>query len=108
MERLFVYGTLAPGRSNHYVLEDISGNWEAATLTAYMLDEGWGLEQGFPGIVPSDEGKEVRGSVFSSDHLSEYWSMIDEFEGSDYQRVLVQVRIESDEVIEAYVYALAT
>ena len=108
MERLFVYGTLAPGRPNHRVLEDIPGNWDTAILKGKLLDEGWGSEQGFPGIVPSDEGEEVEGFVFSSDQLSKHWSMLDEYEGTGYQRKLVQVKIESGEVIEAYVYALNT
>ena len=32
MERLFVYGTLAPGRPNEHVLGEIEGSWEAATV----------------------------------------------------------------------------
>ncbi|MDB9496336.1 gamma-glutamylcyclotransferase [Spirulina major CS-329] len=106
MERLFVYGTLAPGRPNHGVLEDIPGNWEAASLKGKLLDEGWGSEFGCPGIMPSDEGEEVEGFVFSSDHLSEHWSMLDEYEGTGYKRVAVLVKTESGEKIEAYVYAL--
>ncbi|MPV86249.1 gamma-glutamylcyclotransferase family protein [Ostreibacterium oceani] len=108
MERLFVYGTLAPGRPNHHVLEDIPGHWDRAILKGKLLDEGWGSAQGFPGIVPSDEGEGVEGFVFSSDQLSKHWSMLDEFEGTGYQRQRVQVKIESGEVIEAYVYALNT
>ena len=106
MERLFVYGTLAPGRPNHSVLEGIPGDWETATLKGKLLDEGWGSEMGYPGIVPSDEGEEVEGFVFSSGHLSEYWSMLDEYEGAGYRRILARVTIESGEEIEAYVYAL--
>jgi len=40
MERLFIYGTLAPGRPNHHVVEDIPGNWEEATLKGTLLNEG--------------------------------------------------------------------
>ena len=106
MDRLFVYGTLAPGRPNHHVLKDISGHWEAATLKGNLFDEGWGAEQGCPGIVPSTDGDEVEGFVLSSNRLAEYWSMLDEYEGSGYQRVLVMVTLESGSTIEAYVYAL--
>ncbi|MEN8813821.1 MAG: gamma-glutamylcyclotransferase family protein [Glaciecola sp.] len=106
MERLFIYGTLAPGRPNHHVVEDIPGNWEEATLKGTLLNEGWGADQGFPGIVPSDEGEEVTGFVFSSNHLSEYWSMLDEFEGAGYERQLVQVKLNNNKWVEAYVYAL--
>ena len=39
--RLFVYGTLAPGRSNADVLADVPGVWEPATVTGTLLPEGW-------------------------------------------------------------------
>ncbi|MEO0354161.1 MAG: gamma-glutamylcyclotransferase family protein, partial [Cyanobacteria bacterium P01_A01_bin.3] len=56
MERLFVYGTLAPGRVNHGMLEAIPGSWRAATLKGKLLAEGWGSELGCPGIIPSEDG----------------------------------------------------
>ena len=106
MERLFVYGTLAPGRANHSLLEDIPGIWEAATLKGKLLDDGWGSKLGCPGIAPSDEGEEVEGYVLTSEYLSEHWAMLDKFEGNGYKRVPVLVKIENGEKIEAYVYAL--
>ena len=106
MERLFVYGTLAPGKANHTVLEAIPGSWETATLNGELLDEGWGATMGCPGIVPSEDGEEIEGYVLSSDRLSEHWAMLDEFEGDGYERGPVLVTIESGERIEAYVYAL--
>ena len=106
MERLFVYGTLAPGKPNHKVLADIPGHWEAATLNGKLVDEGWGAELGCPGILPSDEGEAVEGFVFASDQLSEQWPMLDEYEGAGYKRVTVVVETEWGEKIDAYVYAL--
>ena len=106
MERLFVYGSLAPGQVNHNVLESICGNWEVATLKGNLVDEGWGFEMGYPGIIPSNDGEEVKGWIFSSDNLSEHWPMLDEFEGSEYSREVVKVKNESDKYIDAYVYAL--
>ncbi|MBX2835261.1 MAG: gamma-glutamylcyclotransferase [Gammaproteobacteria bacterium] len=106
MERLFIYGTLAPGEVNHDVLNDIPGVWEPATLTGELLKDGWGAEFGCPGIVPSEKGKEVDGYLFSSDELSAHWTMLDEFEGSGYKRVMVDVKIKGGEKIQAYVYAL--
>lgn len=32
MQRLFVYGTLAPGRENFAVVESIEGQWEEASV----------------------------------------------------------------------------
>ena len=106
MQRLFVYGTLAPGRANHNVLESIPGSWEAATLKGTLLQEGWGAAMGCPGIVPTENGDEVEGFVLSSDHLSDYWPMLDELEGEGYQRVAVKIMVNGIHEVEAYVYAL--
>jgi len=70
MQRLFVYGTLAPGRANHKVLKSIPGSWETATLRRTLIQDGWGAEMGYPGIVPTEDGGEVEGFVFSSAHLA--------------------------------------
>jgi len=106
MQRLFIYGTLAPGQANHKVLENIPGSWEAATLRGTLLQEGWGVAMGCPGIVPSEDGDEVEGFVFSSAHLVDLWPRLDEFEGEGYERVSVTVRINGTHDVEAYVYAL--
>jgi len=107
MERLFVYGTLAPGKSNHHLLKEIRGEWVAGTLLGNLLNEGWGAAQGCPGVVPSDDGAEIEGFVLTSADLSEYWAMLDAFEGTGYQRSLVSITTEEG-VVEAYVYALNT
>ena len=106
-QRLFVYGTLAPGRANHEVLRDIPGSWQSATLRGSLLQEGWGAAMGCPGIVPTLDGDEVEGFVFSSEHLSHYWSRLDVFEGEGYERVSVTVTVNGIHDVEAYVYALA-
>ena len=106
MQRLFVYGTLAPGRANHNILENIPGSWEPATLKGTLLQEGWGATMGSPGIIPTEDGDEVEGFIFSSTHLASYWPMLDEFEGEGYERVSVKVKINGTHDVEAYVYAL--
>lgn len=106
IERLFVYGTLAPGRANHEVLKDIPGSWEEATLRGTLHQEGWGAAMGCPGIVPVEDGDEVAGYVFSSAHLADLWSRLDAFEGEGYERVPATIRINGADEVEAYVYAL--
>ena len=106
MERLFVYGTLAPGRANHEVLKGIPGSWEAATLRGTLLQEGWGAAMGCPGIVATADGDEVEGFVFSSAHLADHWPRLDAFEGEGYERVSVTVTVNGTQEVEAYVYAL--
>ena len=105
--RLFVYGTLAPGRSNAHVLAPIPGEWEPATVTGTLLPEGWGAAAGYPGIVLDEHGAEVAGFLFSSDVLAEHWPRLDAFEGEGYERVLTTATRRDGTTVEAYVYALA-
>jgi len=106
MEKLFIYGTLAPGESNHGVVENIPGHWEAARIKGTLFKQGWGTDLKAPAVIPSENGEDVNGYLFSSKQLSEHWAMLDEFEGSEYKRVLVQATKDSGETVEAFVYAL--
>ncbi len=107
MLRLFVYGTLAPGRANHEIVQGIHGSWEPATLRGVLFDEGWGAVMGSPGIIPASDGDEVAGFVFSSTHLDDFWPKLDEFEGEGYERVSVTVKVNGTDDVEAFVYALS-
>lgn len=104
--RLFVYGTLAPGRPNEHVLANIPGMWEPATVTGRLLQEGWGAAAGYPGIVLDEHGSEVPGFLFSSESLAEHWARLDEFEGQLYERVLTAVKVTDGTVVNAYIYRL--
>lgn len=104
--RLFVYGTLAPGRPNEHVLANIPGEWEPATVTGRLLQEGWGAAAGYPGIVLDEHGDEVHGFLFSSESLAGHWARLDEFEGEGYERVLTTVKVKDGTALDAYVYTL--
>lgn len=104
--RLFIYGTLAPGRSNHHVVSEIEGIWQAATLHGDLVDGGWGAEMGCPAIVPRVDGPPVQGFVLSSSALDAHWSRLDAFEGDGYERRAVKVLLASGEQVDAQVYAL--
>src|SRR5690606_34903451 len=106
MDRLFVYGSLGPGRPNEHVMQKIGGNWEAASLRGTLVQAGWGADMGFPGLTLNDMGDEIQGHVFASDDLQSHWAALDEFEGAEYQRVLTTVTLAAGGQIEAYVYAL--
>lgn len=106
MERLFIYGTLAPGRPNHHHMADIPGEWRAATLRGTLHDEGWGATQGYPAIIPDPAGVAVEGFVFSSTELTDHWTRLDAFEGEAYERIAVQVEFVEGGRTEAFVYAL--
>ncbi len=105
-QRLFIYGTLAPGQSNHKILEDIPGSWKQGSIRGALLQEGWGASMGCPGIVPSNDGDIVEGFIFTSEQLTKHWQMLDKFEGEEYTRVLVPVRVNGIQDGEAYAYVL--
>jgi gamma-glutamylcyclotransferase (GGCT)/AIG2-like uncharacterized protein YtfP len=104
--RLFVYGTLAPGRANAHILADVPGQWEPATATGILVPEGWGAAAGYPGIVLDQHGGTVPGFLFSSETLAEHWGRLDAFEGDGYVRVLTRVTRHDGTDVDAYVYAL--
>ena len=106
MERLFVYGTLGPGRPNEHVLGDIGGEWEAAWVPGTLHESGWGAELGFPGIRLDSTGQRVEGFLFSSAALVDHWGMLDAFEGEAYSRVSTQVGRPGKPAIDAWVYTL--
>ena len=105
-DRLFVYGTLAPGRPNEHVLVDLAGTWEPATVKGTLLQEGWGAAAGYPGIVLDDQGGDVHGFIFSAEALPAHWARLDAFEGDGYERVVTSAELEDGTVVTAYIYAL--
>lgn len=40
MERLFVYGTLCPGRPNEHVMQKIGGEWLPARVKGRLIKAG--------------------------------------------------------------------
>ena len=104
--RLFVYGTLAPGRPNEHVLADVPGTWAPATVKGTLLQEGWGAVVGYPGIVLDELGGEVHGFIFSSEALSAHWARLDAFEGDGYERVVTSAELGDGTVVKAHIYAL--
>lgn len=105
-DRLYVYGTLAPGRSNHHLLADLPGTWQPAMVRGWLHEESWGAAAGYPGIVLADDGETVAGFVFTSPNLSARWAALDEFEGEGYERVPVTAKLEDGSSVEAWIYAL--
>jgi gamma-glutamylcyclotransferase (GGCT)/AIG2-like uncharacterized protein YtfP len=105
--RLFVYGTLAPGRPNEHVLANVAGHWEPATVRGRLFREGWGAKSGYPGIVPDERGDEVHGFVLTSPELTDHLSRLDEFEGAGYERVVVAVQLGDGSLVDAHIYKLS-
>jgi gamma-glutamylcyclotransferase (GGCT)/AIG2-like uncharacterized protein YtfP len=106
MERLFIYGTLAPGRSNEHKLNDIKGTWEESIVKGKLHKEGWGQNYGYPGIILDDNGDDVKGFLFSSNELYKKWDELDALEGEEYRRVLATVYLDNGLKVKAYIYEL--
>ena len=106
LNRLFVYGTLAPGRPNAHVLSHLSGTWQNAGVRGRLLQAGWGAEQGYPGIVIDAAAAMVEGFVLSAEGLQHEWPRLDAFEGEQYQRVVTQALLADGQLVDVYVYQL--
>ncbi|MEM7293251.1 MAG: gamma-glutamylcyclotransferase family protein [Pseudomonadota bacterium] len=105
-DRLFVYGTLGPGRPNEHVMSEIGGTWMNAKVKGTLRDVGWGAQQGYPGIDLDKNGDDVDGFLFTSPNLPAHWKALDNFEGEGYERVITRVRLENGETVDAYIYQL--
>lgn len=88
--RLAVYGSLAPGLSNHDQVAEIPGEWSPGFVVTGDLEPlGWGVHLGFPALRWRPDGPEVEVQLFVSSSLGDHWTRLDRFEGSDYRRILV-------------------
>ncbi|MFZ8200137.1 gamma-glutamylcyclotransferase family protein [Alteromonas portus] len=109
LERLFIYGSLAPHCPNHHIVAHIDGQWQDGTVEGYLIQQGWGAAMGFPGIIISDPTKPkeaVKGMVLASSQLAKNWAMLDDFEGDQYERVIVPVKLDSGHIVNAYIYQI--
>lgn len=61
---------------------------------------------GYPGLVSDEAGEAVSGYIFSADGLVDFWPALDEFEGAQYVRVLVDAYLDDGNSVEAFVYVL--
>lgn len=103
--RLAVYGSLAPGQSNHHQLAGLAGEWRPGGVYGHLIASGWGAAEGYPGLRPAPSAPEVRVQVFISDDLPAHWARLDAFEGDEYERVAIEVDL-GEESVTAQIYAL--
>ncbi|AJD45861.1 hypothetical protein RGR602_PC01837 (plasmid) [Rhizobium gallicum bv. gallicum R602sp] len=54
--RLATYGSLAPGRVNHYQLAGLEGTWRKGTVRGTLVESGWEAALGFPGLLLDESG----------------------------------------------------
>jgi gamma-glutamylcyclotransferase (GGCT)/AIG2-like uncharacterized protein YtfP len=75
--RLAVYGTLAPGRENHWMLAPLAGRWLTGFVRGRRVEAGWGNDFGFPGLQLDPHGEPVAVDVLESDQLATHWDELD-------------------------------
>ena len=90
-EILAVYGSLAPGKSNYHIVEPLGGEWTDGFIEGDLFQTGWGAALGYWAFRPRLGGERIAVKVLTSPRLSGAWQMLDDFEGSEYERILVAV-----------------
>ncbi|MEM9999290.1 MAG: gamma-glutamylcyclotransferase family protein [Pseudomonadota bacterium] len=104
--RLATYGTLAPGKPNHPVVAEIGGHWLKGTVIGRLYAEGWGADQGCPGMVPDPAGEAIAVDVLEAVELTAHWMRLDAFEGHEYERIILSVTLSGGAVMDCSIYAL--
>lgn len=89
--KLAVYGSLAPGRANYHVVAPLGGEWQEGLVEGDLVPTGWGAALGYPAFRPRVGGSAVTVQVLSSALLATAWSTLDDFEGTEYRRILLPI-----------------
>ncbi len=89
---LIVYGTLAPGKPNHFVVEHIKGKWKKGIIRGNLENIIWGAELGYLAFkhCQPEEQQTIPAFILVSYELVKNWPMLDDFEGEEYQRILAK------------------
>ena len=97
-ERLIVYGSLAPGGPNNFMLARLEGTWIKCAIRGRM-----GKYRGFKVFKFDPHGDEHQAWLFSSPLLPRKFPVLDDYEGNEYRRILIPAVI-NDQEIHAYIY----
>lgn len=93
-ERLVVYGSLAPGGVNNFILARLGGSWHRCTIRGRIR-----MYRGFRAFKYDPAGEEIPAWLFSSPALPEKFPDLDDFEGDDYQRILIPVNVGGQKIL---------
>jgi gamma-glutamylcyclotransferase (GGCT)/AIG2-like uncharacterized protein YtfP len=98
-ERLIVYGSLAPGGANAFMLAGLVAEWYPCLIRGHL-----GRYRGFKSFRYDQSGPEHPAWLLESAELPEVMHDLDDFEGEDYERIVIPARV-GDRWVLAQVYA---
>ena len=112
---MFVCGTLAPGEVNAHVFAPLSGAWTEAQISGSLHDVGWDAAHGCLGarlanndidkiIAGSHPTSVVKGVLFESKDLANFWQKLDDFEDAEYQAEITTAHLVTGEYRRCVVY----
>lgn len=86
--RLIVYGSLAPGEANHFLLTGLRGEWYRCHIRGHL-----GQYRGFKSFRYDPQGQEHQAWLLESDELPRVIPDLDDFEGEEYERIIMPVQV---------------
>ena len=86
--KLILYGSLAPGGVNAFMLAGLVGEWRPCRIRGRM-----GSFRGFKSCRYDPQGPEHPAWLFSSADLPRIIPELDDFEGEEYERRIIPARI---------------
>jgi hypothetical protein len=96
--KLIVYGSLAPGGTNAFMLAGLVGEWHPCLIRGHM-----GAYRSFKSFRYDPHGPEHSAWLLSSDDLPRIILDLDDFEGDEYERIIIPARV-NDGWVMAQVY----
>jgi gamma-glutamylcyclotransferase (GGCT)/AIG2-like uncharacterized protein YtfP len=96
--RLVVYGSLAPGEANHFLVAGLSGEWRRCHIRGHL-----GHYRGFKSFRYDPQGPEHPAWLLASAELPRVIFELDDFEGEEYERIMIPARVNGHWVM-AQVY----
>jgi|SRR5215203_2552678 len=100
-EYLFAYGTLRKEFVFNWKSEIANGLLYTgnAIIKASLYDLG-----SYPGAVKENEVDQLTGDVFSIINPEKVFTVLDEYEGSEYERKKVKLELSGGQLVQAWIY----